>query len=282
MEEKFTTQSIDERRNYGQSIPTRGFAEIIINNACISWVNTKLLEDCQRSKVDIIDESLFNLVHEKYAVKLAETISEIKRGVLFKKTLWPIVKSESVSWWMVKIEFSDEERIWISCHPVIRTDLSGNTFDNAKLLSEVLSDISTVLSTLGVSEDNTIEKLDVLSNDISDLKKDTKEAYIAIRAAEKAAKENKQAVEDLKKLMSDQLNKHTDEIITLMSSDVLHDKRIDAFESHINATTLKALNAITSQGASTKRQVLQKVTVPVGAITALLAFLQWLIIHYKL
>ena len=81
------------------------------------------------------------------------------------------------------------------------------------------------------------------------------------------------------------------EILRLISTDAVHDQRLVAFEKHIQKTTDNAVRVITvqadkagqiitTQADKAGKSLSRKVTIPIGAIAAVMTILQWIITHW--
>ena len=66
-------------------------------------------------------------------------------------------------------------------------------------------------------------------------------------------------------------------ILKLISTDVVHSKRINAFENHVKMTTDLAIKSITMQADKADKGLSKKVTIPVSITAAVVTVIQYLI-----
>lgn len=271
------------RDSYKLSIQDTGKLcfEIKVSSGTISWVNDNLKGKCLEDDRTLLNSSIYGLVDESFRARLSSILNEYEAKDIPRKTLWPIPTSKGkMAWWMVNIEYTDEEYFICSTYLVLLTDKSELGYKFASLSAD-----NTFLASVAMSEIKSLRRdFDAFRKSVSDEVKASKDqinaAVEASRKAEKAAILNKEATDDLRKHVISQFSEHTKEITKLMTSDVVHDSRMAIFEDHVKKTTSEALTRIVQQANQSGRGLSKKVTVPVGISAVVVGILQWIITKY--
>lgn len=119
------------------------------------------------------------------------------------------------------------------------------------------------------------DKFVVLIEDVKNTKK-------FAETAANAGLQVQQSMVTFQKSVADEMAKQTTEILRLISTDALQDKRMETFETHIKEATQTAMKAITMKANEAGTGLAKKVSIPVGAIAAIATIIQWCVQHFHL
>lgn len=260
---------------------SKSYLEIDTKSSTITWINNCLSDKCTTDGQNIQNVSVYGLIDESFRSRLAIMLSNKDKSGLPKKTLWPVpCVPNKLAWWMVEIELVDSDYLLCGCSPILLTDridigykFAALSADNTYLASSALVQLETIKEDVKNLRQSFFDEIKVTRDDISD-------AISASKKAEEAAVENKSLIEDLKTQVIHQFNVHTREITKLMTSDVIHDSRMEIFENHVKKTTSAAMLQIMDQADRSGRGLTKKMVVPVGFMAGIIAFLQWLLTKY--
>ena len=257
------------------------FVEVELESGLISWVNESTKSMCLKNQ-HLVGSSVYGIVHDTHRGRLSSLISRIrtKKSSIIKRTLWPVNFDDKILWLMTVIKASDDKFIIFSISHIIMTDISSIEFEFANLSSENI-----YLSSLALSEILDIKNAEVkcqksVGCEITSIKSNILDSINASEKAEKVAKESQSILEALNDEVKDQFDRHTQDIIRLMTSDENHNRRMNEFDDKVKKTTKEALTQIVNQADNSGRGLTKKVTIPVGFMAAMIAFIQWLITHY--
>jgi hypothetical protein len=99
----------------------------------------------------------------------------------------------------------------------------------------------------------------------------------AANRAANIALENAQTINTFKDDLSSQLSNHTAEILMLITTDTIYDKRVQIFENHTKNATSEAISAIQKQSEEFWKGLTRKVTIPVAMIVIIAIVIEWAI-----
>jgi hypothetical protein len=257
------------------------FMEIDLGSGTVTWVNKYLKSKCSKDDKSVLNTSIYGLVDEAFRAKLSTMISSHETKKLPVITIWPIgCDADRIAWWKIRIVLEEKNFICCSADLVLFTKKADNSYlymattaNNLYLASKSLNELDDLRRSLDEF------KTDVLK-DINDTRSDINASIEASRLAEEAANRNRVAIDELKNQVIQQFNIHTNEIIKLMTSDVIHDSRMSIFEDHVKKTTTQALADIIEQADKSGKGLSKKVTIPAGVIAAIIGFIQWLITYF--
>lgn len=281
-------QSLSDMREAGRSLDDKALFEIDLSSGAITWVNQFVLNKLGYGMEQIRALTIYDLIPEEFHDEINDEVSDKSTGKSRKFSFWPIKNSSGqLVWWYLyktKIEFptcwSHAELVQITRHEGPEYTFMRVTMDNASIFNSLQSRVDELDKWIH-NKVHTLEVADAgfhkLINDISDK---MKHVMNAATSAANTSLEVAAAVKNLKGDVQDTVGKHEEEILKLISTDVHHDRRIEAFEKHVKATTDKAIQSITTQANTAGKGLSRKVTIPVSAIAAIATLLQWLISHF--
>lgn len=259
----------------------KSYFELETNSGTVVWANKSLREKCKNEINSVLNTNIFGLVDESFRSRLSRLFTNYKPHQIPNKTLWPITCDKSkMAWWMINIEYEDNEYIICNADLMVVTDRTDVGYKFAKMSADNTYQASAAIVELKTIKKEIIEINNTLKDEVIKTREDLNEAIDASKKAEAAAIQNKEALEELRNQVINQFNIHTKEIMKLMTSDVVHDSRMATFESHVKKTTTEALTQIIDQAEQSGKGLTKKITIPVGTTAAVIAFLQWIITKY--
>jgi hypothetical protein len=137
------------------------------------------------------------------------------------------------------------------------------------------------LSELKAWTDDQIKKLSDedknLHAGLSSLERKLEEALTASKEAAETSRASAAMTENLQKTFQNIETKYGSEILKLVNIDSVHDKRIDAFEKHIQMTTDLAIGSIKMQAENYSKNLSRKIVIPVSVIAGIVTIIQILV-----
>jgi hypothetical protein len=256
------------------------YFEIEVATGVVTWANKSLKEKCKNETKSILNSSIYSLVDPDYRLRLTNIIAS---GEFFSKlkTIWPILCDNSnIGWWTVSAVLSDDAYIIVETNHITTHSKESSEFKKFNIVAEGIIFNAEILKDISVIKEDIKDIKTEINQEILGIQKDIKESIDAALKAEKAAISNKELITDLRKQVKEQFDKHTKEITKLMTSDVIHDSRMEIFESHVKRTTTEALSQIADEASRSGKGLARKMTLPVGAAGVLIAVIQWVINTY--
>lgn len=287
---------VDKMRELGESILDKGMIEYNVETGSINWVNQFILNKTGYTLEQIKTISIFQLVPEQFHEKIKTSVSTIVRGKEPGSSIWPgKTTSGQISWWYLLQAKTQHPLRWSQCEYVQTTEPSGTAFIFMCIQMDTTNNygaISQKVTELDEWAKGQIRELSkkyqsiegFIKNEIKPTLENIKDAAESAKRAEQVATEAKNGIDDLKEdlkkkidSINDKAEEHTGEILKLISSDVIHSKRISAFEQHVKMTTDLAIKSITMQADKAGKGLSKKVTIPVSVTAAVVTVIQYLI-----
>lgn len=281
-------QEINEMRDIGRSLSDKGFFEIDVVTGTVTWANEFALKKYGFSLSDITSMTVFDLIPEEFHDSVRNVISDLQSDRGFKFTIRPGKNSEGrlVWWYSVRVK-SRNPYTWFRSEYLNTTDAQGAEYASmaaAMQTTNSYNDLYNRIQELQGWTEEQVERLDKKDAELearfSEFAEDLKQTKKFAETAANAGLEVKQAMINFQGHVTDEMAKQTAEILRLISTDAMHDKRIEAFEKHVKATTATAMNAITVKANEAGSGLTRKVTIPVGTIAAIATILQWILQHW--
>jgi len=286
-------------RDTGKGLPEKGFFELDLMSSKIMWMNEFSLTKLGMNLEQAQSMTVYDVVPEEFHDSLSSFISDASSGRTSKFYIWPFRSSDmSVTWWYFARFKSDHPTHWFKAEFLNKTGKSGpeyssmlaamNTANSYNDLYNKLSDFQLFTKS---NIDSINEKVQELKDEQAVLKEQIVGATSAANRAANAAIDVSSAMRNFKTDVQEQFSKQTVEILRLISTDAVHDQRLVAFEKHIQKTTDNAVRVITvqadkagqiitTQADKAGKSLSRKVTIPIGAIAAVMTILQWIITHW--
>lgn len=284
-------------REEGRAQEDCGVFEINIAEGKVTWVNNYVLDHSGYTLDQIQHMTLLDIVPEMFHGIVQDAIAEAdtsKNGNDKGTTsVWPMKSSDGkILWWAVSETNKEYPLSWIHADHIQTTSTFGMSFvfmrafmraANGHLgLFEKISELKDWTSTQIARLNEEDEKL---GNSILNLEAKMNDALIASEEAASAAKTTHAAMEGLLKSFQDFETKYGIEILKLIGTDSIHDKRMESFERHVKMTTDLAVKSIemqakasaegfSKQAEETSKGLSRKVVIPVSVIATIVTLIQ--------
>jgi len=280
---------VDKMRELGESVPDKGFIEYNVVTGAINWTNQFILEKTGYSLEEIKRFTIFDIVPDQFHEKIKNSLSTISGGREPGSSIWPgKTTSGQVSWWYLLQAKTQHPLRWSQCEYVQTTEPSGTAFVFMSIQMDVTNKYGAIDQKVAELDRWTRDQINELSRKHRSLEEFIKEeirpTLNGAKEAAESAKETKKALDELKEdfkkkidSINDKAEEHTGEILKLISTDVVHSKRITAFEQHVKMTTDLAIKSITMQADKAGKGLSKKVTIPVSVTAAVVTIAQYLI-----
>ncbi len=281
-------QEINEMRDIGRALSDKGFFEIDIVTGDISWANEFALKKLGYVMSELVTMTVFDIVPEEFHESVRNVVADLQSDRGFKFTIRPdkSASGKLIWWYSVRIK-SKAPYAWFRSEYLNTTDSFGTEYASmtaAMQTTNSYNDLYNRIQELQVWTEEQVSRLDEkdveLEKKFSEFAYDLKQTKKYAETAANAGLELKLAVVNFQTHVADEMSKQTAEILRLITIDSVHDKRMEAFEKHVQTTTTIAVNAITVKADEAGSGLTKKVTIPVGIVSLLAAIAQWLIQHY--
>lgn len=287
---------VSAMRDLGRSLSDQGFFEVDLVSGHITWANEKALDRCGYTFDQIRTFTVFDLVPEQFHEGLRNSVSDQTSGKFHKFSMWPMqtASGDLVWWYSVRVK-TVHPLYWYRCEYLNTTGKEGSDFSSMCAAMHTTNGYNDLYNRLADFQTWTRENVERINTDVTGLQHAVEDLHddiaklqgrvdLATKAAERAADiglENQQTLATMKREMSEEFSKQTAEIIRLISTDAIHSKRLEVFESHMQQSAARAVQIIRVQADKSGKDMARKVTIPVGAIAAILTLVQWLIQHFS-
>jgi F0F1-type ATP synthase membrane subunit b/b' len=280
---------VDKMRELGESIPDKGLIEYNVVSGAINWANKFVLDKTGYSLEEIKKLTIFDIVPKQFHEKIKDSLSVISGSREPGSSIWPgKTTSGQVSWWYLLQAKTQHPLRWSQCEYVQTTEPSGTAFVFMSIQMDITNKYGAIDQKVAELDRWTRDQINELSRKYRSLeefiKDEIRPALNGAKEAADSAKESKKALDELKEDFKKQINsindkaaEHTGEILKLISTDVVHSKRITAFEQHVKMTTDLAIKSITMQADKAGKGLSKKVTIPVSVTAAVVTIAQYLI-----
>jgi PAS domain S-box-containing protein len=289
-----------QMREEGRSQDDSGVFEIDLTENKISWANEYAVEHTGYTLDQIKHMTLFDLVPEEFHGKMQDVIAEVStRGSVRNgspTSVWPVKTSGGkIIWWAVTKSVVEYPAVWLNGDHIQTTGTSGMSFLFMQAFMRAANGQSGLyeqVSELKAWTTDQIARLDEedkrLRDGLAELESKMSDALEASKEAANAAKTTHKMMESLQKSFQEFETKYGVEILKLIGTDTIHDKRIDAFEKHVKMTTDLAVKSIEMQAQrsaqgielqaeESSKGLSKKVVIPVTLIATIATIIQVLV-----
>jgi len=287
-------------RELGQSYVDKGFFEVNLASGVMEWMNEFALEKYGMKLEQIQAMTVYDLVPGEHRDALASSVADESKGRSQKFSIWPgKTANGKIVWWYVTKAKSAHPHHWYKAEYLNTTEKTGSEYASMLAAMNTANGINDLTSRLLDHEEWTQAEVKRLNASDESLRQGQIEIQEQIKgclaASNRAANEamaGNQSITQLKAGMEDQFARQTGEILRLISTDVVHEQRMAAFETHmkkaasdaaasavkeIAVSAEKAGKAITVQAHKAGQGLAKKVTIPVASIAAVATLIQWII-----
>lgn len=265
-----------------------GAVELDLMSGSVTWVNEYALERLGYTLDQIQSMSVFDLVPEFAHGALQDMISDkttrksIDTHALTR--IWPLkTTTGKIVWWAIMKSRTEFPIIWAYGNHIQTTPVGGMSYSFMQaFMNAVNNQAGMSMEVTGLKEWATsqIERLDEADHQLKarlvELEGKMEETIAAAKLAASMSTSTNELVRNLK----DSVDKFEGELLKLIGTDSVHDKRIDAFEKHMQMTTSLAVKSIEMQAAVATKGMSKKIVIPVSVIAAIVALIQFLLEHY--
>ena len=275
-------------RDIGRSLSDRGYLEVDTVTGTVTWANEYLLKKHGYSLSQAQSMTLFDMVPEEFHDPVRNTLADIQAGKGFKFAIRPIVTADGklVWWYSVRVK-TQQPYTWFRSEYLNTTERSGPEYASmaaAMQTTNSYNDLYNRVQELQLWTEEAVERLDKkdaeLEDKVHELAEEIRQTKKFAETAANASLEFKQAMVNFQAHVAEEISKQTTEILRLISTDALHDKRMETFEKHVKEATSTAMRAITVKANEAGSSLTKKVTVPVGTIAAIATIIQWVMQHW--
>ncbi len=267
------------RKQYAMSV--YGYIEIDLKTGKIIWQNPLMSKYSAKGGFELLETSIYSYIHPDFLSNLTDCFHKLSHGQSIRKSMWPTPHKDTIVWWSATVDYVFEETIWIQCDPMHTTKPKTPEFKLACMIAECRLTISEV--EIGLSEVTSSLQVDVkdIKRNMKDVESDLETAAEAAKLSAEASRANRESTEKLREEMASQFIAYTQEIAKLISSDVVHDRRLKIFEEAVEKRTREAIEKIDSRVSdSNSPGIASKLVLPVGTATAITTLIQYIIDHF--
>jgi PAS domain S-box-containing protein len=276
---------IREMRDRGRSLENTGMAEVDLSSGAITWVNNYLSEQVGMSIKDLCSMTVFDITPESLQDRTQEGVANRTAGRPSGYPVWASMTGDGkVAWWYTIQTKTSFPLHWVECELIQKTDPEGIPFSFMKFQMEITGRQSSTGTQIEELDKWVHEQVSRQDTDLAEMGRKLDAAVKLVRSSADAALASRNAsmalqveVNDKLKEFDDALTDHTTEILRLIGTDQVHDKRIEAFEKHVKKTTDLAIKSITMQADKAGQGLSKRVTIPVSVIAAVATLVQYLI-----
>lgn len=292
----FHDPAVREVREQGRAMDDRALLEVNVSVGGFSWANDFALATLGYTQQQLCDMSVFDLCPSEFHERLREEMTEAHDGRTRRFSVRPMRTAHgAVCWWYVYQVRSHLPLQWVYAEHVQNTPTSGPEFSFMSMQMETVNSQAALEARIEDLDDWVREQISRVDQDVLSVRGKLEELVVktdsAISAAKNAATnalDAKNAANGIKSELDSYFRRfeeyhsqHAGEILKLISTDTLHDRRIEAFEEHVKTTTELAVAAIERQANRAASGLSRRVTVPVGVIAAVATALQLLLQHWS-
>lgn len=298
MRKKLISQNIVmQKREEGRSKDNVGVFEIDMSEWKVPWVNNFIVE-CSGFSLDQIQHmSFIDLVPEQFHWMVHEFMleSESASGPTEKNfpMVWPMKTADGkITWWSVSQKSAEFPVVWVYGEHIQTTHFPSMQFMFMRAFMRAANGHSCLRKEISELKDWTSAQISRLDQKDEQLKTSLSAMEAKMNDVLEASKETADAVKtthcmvkELQKSFADFETKYGIEILKLIGTDSVHDKRIDAFEQHVKMVTNLAVKSIEVQAKTSSDEIVEqakesskglsvKVIVPVSVIAVIATLLQ--------
>lgn len=291
---------VTQAREEGRSLDDVGVFEIDLIENRVVWANDFAVDKSGYTLDQIKHMTLFDLIPAAFHGEAQTAIADIadrKPGESrASASVWPMQTSGGkITWWAVVKSTVEFPIVWVHGDHVQTTGLNGMSFAFMRAFMRAANGqtgLCNQIAELKAWTATQIEQLNAedkrLREGLTSLEGKLSEALAASKEAADASKTSIKMMEGLQRTFQDLEAKYGAEILKLIGTDTVHDKRIDAFEQHMKMTAELAVQSIQMQAKSSSEGLAQqaqesskglsrKVVIPVSVIATIVTIIQILV-----
>jgi len=291
---------IMQMREEGRSKDDAGVFEVNLAEGKIVWANDYALDHAGYTLDQIKHMTLLDVIPEAFHGSVQEAMMEASKNKLgieeASTSVWPMKTSGGkILWWAVVNSVMEFPLIWTYGDHIQTTGPTGMSFLFMQAFMRAANGRTGLygqVAELRAWTESQISRLDEADNnlkkELSALESKMNEVLAASQDAAKTTKTTHEKMEVLHKAFQDFEAKYGVEILKLIGTDTIHDKRINAFEQHVKMTTDLAVKSIemqaqkSTQGFMVQAQesskgLSKKVIIPVSLIATIATIIQVLV-----
>lgn len=295
VKDSFQDPVIREVRESGRATEDRAVLEVNMAVGAFSWANEFALRTLGYTPEQLTSMSVFDVAPEQFHERIREEMTEAVDGKPRRFSVRPMRTSAgTVCWWYVYQVRSHIPLQWMFAEHIQDTPTEGPEFSFMSMQMDTVNSQASLEARMEDLDEWVREQVQRVDGDVHEVRRKMDDLIgktdAAIRAAKNAAEnalDAKNAANGLKAELDDHFerfddsqSRHTTEILKLISTDTLHEKRIQTFEEHVKTTTEVAVRAIEAQANRAATGLSRKVTVPVGLIALMATAIQLAIQHW--
>jgi hypothetical protein len=269
--------------------------EVNLDQERFTWANDFVLTKlgCDLSKLQSL--SIFEFIQPQFHDQLRIAIQNTLTGDPQQYFIWPSKSlNNTIIWWYNTFFKLEAPIYWMQVECINNTEDGGHTFAFMKMQMEALNRQWELNNRLGHLTKSTEGKIQGLGREVQGLQNHLTKIENSVENVKTAAKnalehagisrDTSLAVQtQIKKTFSDYEDsqaRHTEEILKLITTNVIHDRRMDAFETHIKNSTDIAIQSIQNQTDKASKGISRKITIPLSTLAAVGTAAQWIIQHW--
>jgi hypothetical protein len=280
-------------RKLGDTLKNQGFFEIDFIDGHINWVNQFALSKMGYQLNQIITMSIFDIVPGEFHEHVRNYMSDRHNDGGSYYELWPFWSSDrEIVWWYAVETGHEDPCIWLKGDYLDKTPQIGSKTNLMAITMNTVQSYNDLVLKIEKQE----ERIDQLEHDNTDHSSTLKSIggrlerieNIARSAADTAFAVSEE-LKSIKTYFNISLEEQTAEILRLIMTDSVHDERMKNFNSNLQESAAKAVDAaiakITEQSEEAGQQMVQKVdeagnkaskriTIPLGLVMFLIALIQ--------
>lgn len=278
-----TNSDTEAMRDHGRSLNDQGFIEINFVSGDICWINEFVSKTCEFEQLQNL--TLYDVIPDRFHDSIRNAISDQVNGKFHKSSIWPLRNSNNqLVWWYSERVSVQHPLYWFKMEHMNTTPDSGPTFTSMCAVMETANNYNDLYNRIADFRGWTEENISRLGSDIieireaiDDVRSQMRSCLSAANRAANIALENAQTINTFKDDLSSQLSNHTAEILMLITTDTIYDKRVQIFENHTKNATSEAISAIQKQSEEFWKGLTRKVTIPVAMIVIIAIVIEWAI-----
>lgn len=287
-----------QMRDEGRVLIDTGMFEINLIENEVTWGNDYAIDRSGYTLDQIRHMTVLEMVPAPFHSAVQDAIGEAsnKRAsseASSSTSVWPMQSpGGKIIWWAVSKTVIDYPMVWIHVDHIQTTGHSGMSFVFMKAFMQAANGQTALcnqIAELKAWAKDQIERLDDrsdrLQSSMAALEEKLGESLNAAKEAAATGNASIGMMKDLKESFREFRDKYDTEIMKLIGTDSIHDKRIDAFEKHAQMITELAMKSIemqakkssdglVHQAEESSRGLSKKVVIPVSVIAGIVTILQ--------
>jgi HPt (histidine-containing phosphotransfer) domain-containing protein len=287
-------------REEGRSLDDIGVFEIDLIENRVVWANEFAIDKSGYTLDQVKHMTLLDLTpspfHSEVQTAIANTADRKHNAQEETTSVWPMLTSGGkVTWWAVIKTTIEFPLVWIHGDHVQTTGVNGMSYAFMRAFMRAANGqtgLSNQIAELKAWTSNQIDNLNSedkrLHESLTSLESKLTEALAATKESAASSKTSIKMIDGLQRTFQDLEAKYGAEILKLIGTDVVHDKRIDAFEQHMKITAELAVQSIqmqaktssdglAKQAKESSKGLSRRIVIPMSVIAAVVTIIQILL-----